>query len=266
MSQSRLNIKDKKRIVIKVGTSTVIHENGKVNLYRMERLARAICDISNLGKEVVLVSSGAIGVGTERLSLKERPRDIKKKQAAAAVGQVVLMNMYQKFFSDYEYQIAQILVTKHILTDPLMNFNGKNTFEELFEMGVIPIVNENDTVSTEEIEFGDNDTLSSIVASLIDADLLILLSDIDGLYSDDPNKNSDAVLIDEIKSIDDVVEKCAKESSSKIGTGGMITKITAAKIATDRNIDVIIANGKDPKIINEILKGKTIGTLFVGRK
>ncbi|WP_312654510.1 glutamate 5-kinase [Proteiniclasticum sp.] len=253
-----------KRVVIKVGTSTIAHESGLINIYRMEHLARMLSDIKNRGYEVVLVSSGAIGVGAQRMHLSERPRDIQGKQAAAAVGQVVLMNMYQKFFHEYNYQVAQILVTKQVETDKLMKYHAKNTFGELLRNHIIPIVNENDTISTDEIIFGDNDTLSAVVAGLVDADLLILLSDIDGLYTDDPKLNPDAELMDKVLKIDDQIESIAKDSSTKLGTGGMITKIKAAKYATKRGIHVVLANGSSNEAIEKILNGDKVGTLFVG--
>lgn len=266
MIKKRDVVKEVKRVVIKVGTSTIAHPGGLINIYRMEHLARMISDLKNRGYEVVLVSSGAIGVGAQRMHLKERPRDIEGKQAAAAVGQVVLMNMYQKFFHEYNYQVAQILVTKQVETDKFMRFNAKNTMKELLKNGIVPIVNENDTISTDEIIFGDNDTLSAVVASLVDADLLVLLSDIDGLYTDDPRKNPDAKLMTLVEEIDEYVESIAKDSSTKLGTGGMITKIKAAKYATSRGIHVVLANGANNETVEDILMGKEIGTLFLGGK
>lgn len=262
----REELKGIKRVVIKVGTSTIAHESGLINIYRMEHLARMLSDIKNRGYEVVLVSSGAIGVGAQRMQLSERPRDIQGKQAAAAVGQVVLMNMYQKFFHEYNYQVAQILVTKQVETDKVMKYHAKNTLGELLRNHIIPIVNENDTISTDEIIFGDNDTLSAVVAGLVDADLLILLSDIDGLYSDDPKLNPDAELLDRVPIIDKQIESIAKDSSTKLGTGGMITKIKAAKYATKRGIHVVLANGSTNETIEQILSGEKVGTLFVGGK
>lgn len=264
MEKIREELKNVKRIVIKVGTSTIAHSSGLINIYRMEHLSRMLSDIKNRGYEVILVSSGAIGVGAQRMNLKERPRDIKGKQAAAAVGQVVLMNMYQKFFQEYNYQVAQVLVTKQIEIDKVMKYNAKNTMDELLRNNIIPIVNENDTIATDEIIFGDNDTLSAVVASLVNADLLILLSDIEGLYSDDPKLNPEAHLIDRVEKIDESIESIAKDSSSKLGTGGMITKIKAAKIATAKGIHVVLASGSKNEAIEEILEGKNIGTLFVG--
>ncbi len=264
MEQKREELKNVKRIVIKVGTSTVAHGNGLINISQMEHLARKLSDLNNRGYEVVLVSSGAVGVGAQRMQLKERPTEIKKKQAAAAVGQVVLMNMYQKFFHEYNYQVAQILVTKQVETDKYMKYNAENTFNELLSHHIIPIVNENDTISTDEIIFGDNDTLSAVVAGLIHADLLILLSDIDGLFTDDPRLDPLAKLMSRIDVIDKQIEAIAKDSSTKQGTGGMITKIKAAKYATKRGIHVVLANGQNLKNIYDILEGKDLGTFFVG--
>jgi len=266
MDREREELKKVRRVVIKVGTSTIAHSKGLINIYRMEHLARMLSDIKNRGYEVVLVSSGAIGVGAQRMNLKERPRDIQGKQAAAAVGQVVLMNMYQKFFQEYNYQVAQVLVTKQVETDKVMKYNAKNTMNELLRNNIIPIVNENDTISTDEIIFGDNDTLSAVVASLVDADLLILLSDIDGLYTDDPKLNPEATLMDRVETIDESIEAIAKDSSTKLGTGGMITKIKAAKYATRKGIHVVLANGSRNEAIEEILEGKNLGTLFLGGK
>lgn len=264
MGDLREELKNVKRIVIKVGTSTVAHGNGLINIDQMERLARKLSNLKNQGYEVVLVSSGAVGVGAQRMRLKERPKDIKEKQAAAAVGQVVLMNMYQKFFHEYNYQVAQILVTKQVETDKYMKYNAINTFNELISYGIIPIVNENDTISTDEIIFGDNDTLSAVVARLIKADLLILLSDIDGLYTDDPRLDPKAKLMSRVDKIDQSIEVIAKDSSTKQGTGGMITKIKAAKYATERGIHVVLANGQDLSTIDGILSQKHVGTFFVG--
>ena len=254
-----------KRVVVKVGSSSITHDNGKINLQKIDELAWELSNLKNHGIDVILVSSGAIAAGAKRLNLAERPRDVIGKQAASAVGQVALMNTYNRAFNEYNYQAAQILVTKHVETDKLMNENSKNTFIKLLGMNVIPIVNENDTISTYEIEFGDNDTLSAVVSRMVDADLLILLSDIDGLYSDDPNKNSDAVLISEVNEIDDNLRSMAKGSSSKVGTGGMGTKINAASLCMEKGIDVVIANSKDMKIIRKIVGGEEIGTIFKRR-
>lgn len=261
-------LKDKKTVVVKVGSSSLIHpETGKLNLIKLEKLIRELCDLRNQGKDVVLVSSGAIGVGKVALGLKERPNTISLKQACAAVGQAKLMMTYQKLFAEYNQNTAQILMTKNTMVNNLSRINAKNTFDELLGMGVIPVVNENDTVSTYEMQFGDNDTLSAIVASLIKADVLILLSDINGLYTDDPNTNEQAEFIDCVKIIDQKLLDMAKGSSgSDVGTGGMATKIQAARIATESGTDMIIANGEDMSVIHRIIEGENVGTLFKQNK
>ncbi|MDU7164560.1 MAG: glutamate 5-kinase [Anaerococcus vaginalis] len=253
---------DLKKIVIKVGSSSVSHENGGVDIERIEELAKEIVNLENKGIKVILVSSGAIATGANRLDIKRPRNDISKKQATAAVGQVTLMNTFLKAFAEYGYAIGQILLTRMVETDKVMNFNAKNTINDLLEMGVIPIVNENDTISTYEIDFGDNDTLSSVVARLVDADLLMLLSDIDGLYTDDPRINKDAKLIKEVNVIDEKLRSMGKDSYSKLGTGGMATKINAANLCMEKKIDTVIANSKDLKNIRRIVKGEEIGTIF----
>lgn len=267
MCVERKKLGEKKRIVIKIGSSSLTHvETGGLNLSKMEKLIRILTDLTNQGKEVVLVSSGAIAVGRETLGIDKKPKEKAVKQACAAVGQARLMMVYQKLFAEYNQIPAQILLTKYTMINEISRMNAYNTFEELLHMGVIPIVNENDTVSTDELElcdsFGDNDTLSAIVAALIHADLLILLSDIDGLYTDDPRKNLDAKFIDFVEVIDDKLCEMGKESMSSVGTGGMATKIIAAKIATNSGVDMMIANGGDVSIINHILEGSQVGTLF----
>ena len=232
----------------------------------MEQLVRIICDLKNKGKEVVLVSSGAIGVGRKALGLKKRPGTLPVKQACASVGQALLMMMYQKLFREYNHIASQILMTKHTLVREESYFNAKNTFHQLLAMDVIPIVNENDTISTSEIEIGDNDTLSAVVASLCDADLLILMSDIDGLYTGDPNKDPDAEFIECVPKIDKTIYDMAGGSASDFGTGGMVTKIDAARIATDSGCDMIIANAADFHVISDIMQGENIGTLFLAHK
>lgn len=262
----RLKLINHNTIVVKVGTTTLTYSNGRLNLRRMEKLARVLSDLRNEGKEVILVSSGAIAVGTERLGLMERPRDTRGKQATAAVGQAVLMQIYQKFFTEYNQNIAQVLLTRDVFEDDIRRTNAYNTFSSLINMGVIPIVNENDTVSTSELsdlEFKDNDTLSAYVATLIKADILILLSDIDGLYNCDPRINQDAKIIHNVKVITEDIENMGGGSNSKFGTGGMETKISAAKSINSLGIDMVIASGNDPIAIYDILKGKDIGTLFV---
>lgn len=267
MSFDRFTLKDKKRIVIKIGSSSLTHvATGSLNLSKMEKLIRVLTDLRNQGKDVILVSSGAIAVGRETMGLDSKPKEKAVKQACAAVGQARLMMVYQKLFAEYNQIPAQILLTKYTMINDISRMNAFNTFEELLRMGVIPIVNENDTVSTDEIEFGDNDTLSAIVASLINADVLILLSDIDGLYTDDPRKNPEAKFIDYVEEIDDKLCEMGKDSSTSVGTGGMATKITAAKIATNSGADLIIANGDDVYIINDIMEGKNVGTLFRAHK
>ena len=262
----REKLKDKKRIVIKIGSSSLTHpETGRLNLRKLEVLVREIGDLHNQGKDVVLVSSGAIPVGAAALGMKGKPAKLGKKQACAAVGQARLMMIYQKLFSEYNQIAAQILMTKNTMVDNLNRKNAQNTFEELLCMGTIPIVNENDSVSTYEIQFGDNDTLSAVVAALIGADLLILLSDIDGLFTDDPNRNPDARFIDVVENLDEHFLDMGKASTgSSVGTGGMATKLTAAEIATAAGTDMVIANGEDFHVIHKIVEGRSHGTLFVG--
>ena len=255
--------KDKiKRAVIKVGTSTLTYEGGRLNIRRIEKLVKTIADIRNSGIEVVLVSSGAIGVGMGKAGITKRPDCPREKQALAAIGQCELMNFYGAMFENYSHTVAQILLTKDVVDKEQMRANAKNTFEMLFTLNAIPIVNENDTVSTEQIEFGDNDTLSAIVAELVEADLLVLLSDIDGLYDKDPHKNDDAKVIEQVDIIDDNIRAVAGGTGTSRGTGGMVTKIAAAEIATSAHVDMIIANGAHPEILYDIFDGKKVGTLF----
>lgn len=262
----REKLKDKKRIVIKIGSSSITHSvTGALNLTKLEILVRELCDIKNMGKDVILVSSGAIAVGRQAIGFHHRPKNVAEKQACAAIGQAQLMMIYQKLFSEYGHQAAQVLMTKNTMLDNLSRKNASNTFAELLALGAIPIVNENDTVATYEIQFGDNDTLSAIVAALVGADLLLLLSDIDGLYTDDPRKNPKAEFIDVVEKLDDHLMSMGKGSGSDVGTGGMATKLSAAKIATASGADMIIANGDDFHVIHRILKGANIGTLFQGR-
>lgn len=260
----REKIKDYERMVIKIGTTSLTHKNGKINLQAIENLAWVLTDIRNQGKEVILVSSGAIAVGSERLSLSERPRDIIGKQVASAVGQGVLMQIYESFFSRYNQKIAQILLTKDVFENDITRENAQNTLFRLLEMGVIPIVNENDTISTEELQgFSDNDSLSAYVCNLVKGDILIILSDIDGMYTKDPNKYNDAMIINQITEIDNNIEDSAKGSNSTLGTGGMKTKVISAKMVNKEGADMVIASGKDASILFKILKGENIGTLFV---
>jgi glutamate 5-kinase len=261
----RENFKYKKRIVVKVGTSSLTHKNGRLNFQRIANLAYVLSALRNRNLEVALVTSGAIGVGAGRVGLVEKPKEMAKKQALAAIGQAELMKIYQKFFEEYNQVVAQVLLTKDIVTDPERHQNAKNTMLKLLSMGIIPIINENDTISTFEIVFGDNDTLSANVATLIDADLLILLSDIDGLYSADPKKESTAEIIRTVDKITPEIESLASGAGTSFATGGMITKITAAKICLDAGIDTVITNGNDPAIIFELLEGKNIGTHFIAK-
>ncbi|MCR5523932.1 MAG: glutamate 5-kinase [Clostridia bacterium] len=254
------------RIVIKIGTSTLTYSTGRINIRRVEKLCKVISDIKNAGNEVILVSSGAIGMGVGKLALEGKPDDIPTKQAAAAVGQCELMYIYDREFSDYNHTIAQVLITNSDINIPDNHTNFQNTVGKLLDFGAIPIINENDTVSTEEIEIGDNDTLGAIVAVSINADLLIILSDIDGLYTKDPRTNNDAYLLTVVEEINDDIVAMGKGKGSALGTGGMRTKLNAASIAVDEGIDTIIANGKDPDILYDILQGKTVGTKFVGKK
>ena len=261
-------IRDKKykRIVIKIGSSSITHpETGRQNLGKLERLVRTICDLRNRGMDVCLVSSGAIAVGRAAMGIEERPKEISLKQACAAVGQGRLMMTYQKLFAEYNHTAGQILLTKNTMANPVSRENARNTFEELFGLGVIPVVNENDTVSTYEMQFGDNDTLSALVASLVGADLLILLSDIDGLYTADPKEDCSAALIHTVTEITPEILALAGGSISGLGTGGMTTKLHAAQTVNAAGIDMVIANGSDPDILYSIVAGENIGTRFVGR-
>lgn len=252
------------RIVVKVGTSTLTYESGTMNLKLIDRLSMVLSDLRNQGKEIILVSSGAQGIALGKLGLAEKPKDTKGKQAIAAVGQCELMYLYDKLFSEYNNTVAQILVTRDDIAIPRRKRNIQNTVTTLLEMGIIPIVNENDTVSYDEIEIGDNDTLSAVVADLVDADLLILFSDIDGLYSDDPHKNKNARLIPVVYDIGEVKELAGGAGTSR-GTGGMVTKLEAAEYATNVGIHMIIANGNNVDAIYDILEGKPVGTLFVSK-
>ena len=264
----RDNLKDKKRIVIKIGSSSLTHtETGRLNLMKMEILVRELADLHNQGKDVIVVSSGAIAVGKSAMGLSHKPQELDERQACAAVGQARLMMIYQKLFAEYSHTAAQILMTKYTMINRATRVNARNTFDRLLSMGAIPIVNENDTISTDEIEFGDNDTLSALVAALIDADVLLLLSDIDGLFTDDPNQNPQAEFIDIVEKIDAHLESMAKGSSgTSVGTGGMATKLKAAHIATSAGADMVIANGADFHIIHKILQGRNYGTLFLSDK
>ena len=253
---------EKKRVVIKVGTSTLTYDTGKINIRRIELLSQVISDLSHSGCEVVLVSSGAVGVGVSKLGFGKRPETTREKQAASAVGQGELMSMYEKFFAEFGCKVAQILITKNVLEDDERKQNAINAFNTLLEWNVVPIVNENDVISTAEIEFGDNDTLSAVVSELIGADILIILSDIDGLYDKDPAKYDDAKLIPKVKEITDELKLSAGGAGTSRGTGGMVTKLIAAEKTLAVGIDMVIINGNNPKNIYDVLEGKQIGTRF----
>lgn len=266
----REGIKNKQRIVVKIGSSSLQHrETGDLDYVRLEKLVRELCDIRNQGKDVILVTSGAIAAGKKAVNLKEITGETEAeamavKQACSAIGQARLMMTYQRLFAEYNQIAGQILMTKNTIVDDLNRYNAQNTFAELLKMGVIPVVNENDTIATYEINIGDNDTLSAIVAALTGADLLILLSDIDGLFTDDPRKNPEAKFIEQVDELTDELMEMGKASTgSNVGTGGMNTKLIAAKIATSSNVDMIIANSSDLNIIHKLVAGENLGTLFV---
>lgn len=254
------------RIVIKIGTSTLAHPSGRLNIRKVEGLVKVIADIKNVENQVILVSSGAIGMGTGKLNLSGKPSDIPGKQAAAAVGQCELMYTYDRLFSTYNHTVAQLLLTSEDIDDPERSMNFKNTIERLLELGALPIINENDTVATSEIKVGDNDTLAAIVARETKADLLILISDIDGLYTKDPHTNADAQLISVVEKVTEEIENLAGGAGSNFGTGGMATKISAAKLVIDAGCDMIIVNGGKAELLYDILEGKSVGTRFVGRR
>lgn len=254
------------RIVVKVGTSTLAHKTGRLNIRHIESLCKVLSDLKNEGDEIVLVSSGAIGMGVGKLNLPGKPTDIPTKQAAAAVGQCELMYTYDKLFSEYNHTVGQILLTSYDVENDISHTNFKNTLFKLLEIGVLPIINENDTVATEEIGIGDNDTLAAIVATSVEADLLILLSDIDGLYTSDPHENPDATLIPTVETLTDEIIKLGGGVGSTLGTGGMATKLRAARICTDAGCDMIIANGSNPEILYSIADGESVGTRFVAKK
>lgn len=260
-------ISEKKRIVIKLGTSTLAHSTGRLNIRRVHNLVRVISDLQNSGKEIIIVSSGAVGLGMGKLGMTKRPEDTPSKQAAAAVGQCELMYMYDKLFGNYNISVAQILVTKAIIESERRQ-NVKNTFERLMSLRVIPIVNENDTVAIDELELeiGENDSLSAVVAETANADLLIILSDIDGLYDKDPHNCDDAKLIPVVCEINQYIERIAGGAGSLLGTGGMSTKINAGKIAAKAGIDMVIMNGDNPEKLYDLFENKQIGTLFLAKK
>ncbi len=250
------------RVVVKVGTSTLAHATGRLNIRRVEELCRVLSDLKNSGNEVILVSSGAIGMGVGKLSLKERPQDIPTKQAAAAVGQCELMYTYDKLFSEYHHTVAQILLTGSDFRHDDRYHNFQNTMRRLLELGVLPIINENDTIATEEIKVGDNDTLSAMVAVSIGAERLVLLSDIDGLYTADPHKHADAKLIPTVHAITPEIEALAGGEGSALGTGGMRTKLNAASLCMEAGCEMVILNGENPALLYDLFDGKSVGTRF----
>lgn len=265
MENQMNTVKDAKRIVVKIGSSTLTYENFRMNLRRVEALVRILSDFKNSGKEIVLVSSGAISAGVAKMGMDHRPRAVEEKQALAAVGQSELMRMYEHFFSMFGHTVAQILVTRDVMENPTARKNVENTFATLLKMGCVPIVNENDTIAFDEIEFGDNDTLSAYVSVLCHADSLIILSDIDGLYNADPHKNPDARLIATVDGITDEILGYAGGAGSNRGTGGLITKLHAAEIVTKHGIPMFIVNGQDPEVLHELADGNHVGTYFVAQ-
>jgi glutamate 5-kinase len=262
MNEYREGLKSKERIVVKVGTSTLAFPNGKTNYTRLEKLTMVLSDLMSCGKEIVLVTSGAIGVGAGRLKMDEPPASLVARQALAAIGQVELIRLYQKFFDEYNQMVAQVLLTPEGLDDPVRFTNAQNTINQLISMKILPVINENDTVSTFEIQFSDNDQLSARVATMIEADLLIILSDIDGLYSSDPKKDPEARILTEVLEISEEIERSASGSGSSFAKGGMASKISAAKICRADGIDTVIINGNNPKNILKVISGAEIGTLF----
>ena len=254
------------RIVVKVGTSTLAHPTGRLNIQRMEKLCKVLSDLKNMGHEIILVSSGAIAMGFGKLNLIERPKDVPTKQASAAVGQCELMYIYDKLFTEYNHTVAQLLITAPDIEEGgVRKQNFHNTLARLLELGALPVINENDTISTEEFGIGDNDTLSAIVAVTIQADLLILLSDIDGLFDGDPRKNPDAKLIDTVEKIDEHIISLGGGNGSNLGTGGMATKLRAAQMATAAGCEMVIANGQSPEVLYDVAAGKRVGTRFLAK-
>jgi glutamate 5-kinase len=255
-----------KRIVVKVGTSTITYPNGKINFTQIERLARELTDLSNQGREIILVTSGAVAVGVDRLGLAEKPKTIPGKQAAAAVGQGILMHVYEKLFGEYGQIVAQVLLTKGDAVDRHRYTNSRNTFQALLEQKVIPIVNENDVVALDELKIGDNDNMSALVAGIVDADVDIILSDVSGLYTANPQIDPAATLVSEVLDITPEIEASAGGAGTKNAVGGMFTKLQAAKAAVSSGINLVIASGQEPKVITRILNGEDVGTLFVSRE
>ena len=254
------------RVVVKVGTSTLTYSTGRLNIRRVETLCRVLSDLKNAGNEIVLVSSGAIGMGTGKLGFRERPKDMPSKQAAAAVGQCELMYVYDKLFAEYNHTAAQILLTAEDLRDEKRHLNFTNTILRLLELGALPVINENDSVSTEEIAFGDNDTLGALSAVSVQADLLIILTDIDGLYTADPRRNPDAALVPEVRELTPEILASAGGQGSALSSGGMVTKLSAARLCMDAGIDTLIVNGSRPEILYEAVEGKSVGTRFIGKQ
>ena len=252
------------RIVVKIGTSTLAYATGQLNIRRVEELCKTMSDIRNAGHELILVSSGAIGMGVGKLGLRTRPRDIPTKQAAAAVGQCELMYVYDKLFSEYHHTVAQLLITADNLSNETRHTNFTNTLNRLLELGAVPVINENDTVATDEIVIGDNDTLAAMVAESVKANLLVLLSDIDGLYTADPHADPTARLLPVVHRVDDGIRALAGVSSTDQGTGGMVTKLRAAEICLNCGCEMVIANGREPMLLYDIVEGKPVGTRFVG--
>ena len=262
MSVARDKLKSAKRIVVKVGTSTLTHSGGNLNLYRIEHLIREIADLHNAGKEIIFVTSGAIAAGIGKMGLAKKPETIPENQALAAIGQGVLMHIYEKFFAEYGLTLGQILLTKNSTIDEHARENSKNSLTALLKMGVIPVINENDAVAVDEIKIGDNDNLSAMVANIVDAEVLIILTDIDGLYNGNPKTDSAAKLIHEVPEINSEIEKMAGGAGTKLGTGGMFTKIQAAKLATENGIAMLIISGKEIGNLRRALSGEEIGTIF----
>ena len=254
------------RIAIKVGTSTLTHSTGRLNVRRVEELCKVMSDLKNAGHELVFISSGAIGMGVGKMNLRERPSDMPSKQAMAAIGQCELMYVYDKLFSEYNHVVAQILLTGEDLRDEKRHRNFSNTLERLLELGALPVVNENDTVATEEVAVGDNDTLGALVAVSVKAELLIVLSDIDGLYTADPRRDAGAKLIPEVRQLTPEILASAGGSGSSLGTGGMSTKLTAARLCMEAGTDMVIVNGARPSILSDVAEGRSAGTRFIGRK
>lgn len=262
----RNEIKNAVRVVVKIGTSTLTYNNGKLNLFRIEKLVRELADLANQGKEIILVTSGAVGAGLDWLGSTERPKTIPEKQAVAAIGQGILMHMYEKLFAEYGQIVAQVLLTRENSVKHKLYINSRNTLLTLLKMGVIPVINENDAIAIDELKIGDNDTLSATVATIVDADLLIILSDIEGVFTANPQNDPTAQLIEEITDITPEIEELAGGAGSKLGTGGMYTKIQAAKIAVNAGVTMVIASGSLEGVVRNILSGENIGTIFPAKE